>query len=133
MTVVKNWLIAFVSLFMMSFIWHSLILNGFYATNLSEIGRYVDGAVAPLLGFLALGNLLVALGFAWFVVDSKADTMSYVKNGLVMALVSTGAFAVLSHAIFAGWNTSLMLADLSYGLISSVLTALILMALNRTA
>lgn len=133
MTLIKNWVIAFVSLFLMSFLWHSVILSGFYTTNLAQIGRYTNGAVAPLLGFLALGNILVALGFAYFVVDSKADTAKYALNGLVMALVSTGAFAVLSHAIFAGWTTNLMVADFSYGVISSVLTAMILMPFNKKA
>ncbi len=133
MTLVKNWVIAFVSLFVMSFVWHNIILADFYTTNLADIGRYADGAVAPLLPFLALGVFIIALGFAFFVVDPKADAMEYAKKGLVMALVSTGAFAVLSHAIFVGWSTNLMYADFSYGLISSVLTALILMPFNKQA
>jgi uncharacterized membrane protein len=133
MTFIKNWVVAFVSLFLLSFIWHNVILTDFYTTNLAGIGRFADGAVAPLLGFLALGIFMVALGFAKFVVDPKADSMTYAMKGLIMGLVSTSTFAVLAHALFTGWSTGLMIADFSYGLISSVITALILMPINKKA
>ncbi len=131
MTLVKNWVTAFISLFVMSFIWHNVILTDFYTKNLSEIGRYTDGAVAPLLPYLALGVLLIALGFALFVPALSKTTKDYALNGFLAGLSITGSFAVLSHAIFTGWNTNLMFADASYGIISGILTALILMTVNK--
>jgi uncharacterized membrane protein len=131
MTLIKNWAVAFVSLFILSFVWHNLILVDFYTENLSAIGRYTDGAVAPLLPFLALGILIAALNFAVFVPAVSKDAMSFAKNGLVAGLASAGVFAFLSYAIFTGWSTNLMWADFAYSLISGVLTGLLLMVVNK--
>jgi len=41
--IIKNWLVVFVVLFVWSFIWHNIILAGFYTVNL---GNYSVSLIA---------------------------------------------------------------------------------------
>lgn len=124
--IIKNWLAVFVVLFIWSFIWHNLILGGFYTTNLAQIGRYDDaGAVAALMGFLALGNLIATFGFAKFLPSASEGMGQFVTNGIIMGIITFGSFAVISHAIFWGWTTPLMIADFSYSIFAGAIGGLV--------
>lgn len=131
MKLLKNLVVAFVVLFFLTFLWHNVILADFYSTNLSQIGRYTDGVLTPLLGYLALGNILAALGFALFIPAISKTMMDYLLYGFVMGLSVTGAFALFSYGIFENWTANLAFADFSYGIISGALTGLALSFLNK--
>ena len=122
---IKNWLVVFVVLFIWSFIWHNIILSGFYAVNLAQIARYADGAPAPLMGFLALGNLIATFGFAKFLPSASKCMGQFVLNGVIMGIITFGSFAVISHAIFLGWTTPLMIADFSYSIAAGAIGGLL--------
>jgi len=116
---------VFVALFVWSFIWHNIILSGFYTSNLAQIGRYDGGAVAPLMAFLALGNLIATFGFVRFLPSASKGTGQFVLNGVIMGVITFGSFAVISHAIFSGWTTSLMVADFSYSIFAGAIGGLL--------
>lgn len=122
---IRNWLIVFIVLFVWSFIWHNVILSGFYTANLAEIGRYVDGAVAPLMIFLALGNLIATFGFVRFLPSTSESIGQFVLNGIILGIITFGTFAVISHAIFSGWTTFLMIADFSYAIFAGAFGGLL--------
>ena len=122
---IRNWLIVFIVLFVWSFVWHNIILNDFYTANLIQIARYTDGAVAPLMAFLALGNLIATFGFIKFVPSASHNTKQFILNGIIMGLITFGSFAVISHAIFLGWTTPLMIADFSYSIVAGALGGLL--------
>lgn len=123
--IIKNWLIVFVVLFVWSFIWHNIILGGFYAVNLAQIGRYDGDAVAPLMAFLALGNLIATFGFVRFLPSASQGIGQFVLNGVIMGVITFGSFAVISHAIFSGWTTPLMIADFSYAIVAGAFGGLL--------
>ena len=129
---VKQLLVVFVVLFVWSFAWHGPLFGGFYETNLSQIARYASGKVAPLMPYLALGNLLIALGFAMYVPPISKGTKEFVKNGAWMGLVTFGSFAVMSHALFAGWNSGLMLADTAYSIVAGAIGGWVLSRFARS-
>jgi uncharacterized membrane protein len=132
MKLAKNWIVSFIGLFLMTFIWHNLILSDFYVKNLVDIGRYVNGTFTPLMAFLAIGNILAALGFAVMIPAAAKKSSDFVLYGFVMGLAVTGAFAMFSHAIFWGWTTNLMWADLSYGILSGIIMGWILSLMNKS-
>lgn len=122
---IRNWLVVFVVLFVWSFIWHNIILSGFYTLNLAQIGRYDGDAVAPLMAFLALGNLIATFGFVRFLPPASKGIGQFVLNGIIMGVITFGSFAVISHAIFSGWTTSLMIADFSYSIFAGAIGGLL--------
>jgi hypothetical protein len=123
--IIKNWLVVFVVLFIWSFIWHNIILGGFYTVNLAQIGRYDGDTVAALMGFLALGNLIATFGFAKFLPSASKGIGQFVTNGIIMGIITFGSFAVISHAIFWGWTSPLMIADFSYSIFAGAIGGLL--------
>lgn len=126
-----NWVIVFIVLFVWSFIWHNIILAGFYTENLAQIGRYDGDTVAPLMLYLALGNLIATFGFAKFIPSASEGMGQYVINGVIMGVITFGSFAVISHAIFTGWTTSLMVADFSYSIFAGAIGGLLMKFLSK--
>lgn len=127
----RNWAISFIVLFLVDFLWHGLIFASFYAGALASIGRFVEGKLTPLIPFLALGDILVALGYTYFVVAASATNGRYAINGLVAGLVMTGSLAVFNHAILAGWDTSIMGADLAFSIVAGLILGTLQKFLNR--
>lgn len=127
----KNWLVSFIVLFLVDFLWHGLIFAAFYAKQLADIGRFSGGKLAALVPFLAIGDILVALGYSYFVPAASAVTKRYVVNGLVAGIVITGSFAIFNHAILAGWANAIMGADLAYGVVAGLILGTLQKFLNR--
>lgn|GEM_PF-2400076 len=133
MKFVKNLVITFVVLFVLTFLWHNVLLADFYTTNLGEIGRFTGDKLTPLVSFLALANLLSAIAFVVFVPAVAKKSADYLWYGLLMGFLTTGFFAMASHSIFSGWTGNLAFADTSYGVISGFITGWVLSMLNKKA
>ena len=118
---IRNWAIVFVVLFVWSYLWHNILLGGFYQTNLALIARYAGGALAPLMAYLALGNIMATFGFAKFLPPASNSTGQFVWNGILMGLATLGSFGVISRAICAGWTGPLMAVDGLYSIVAGAI------------
>lgn len=128
----KHWLVVFIVLFVVDFLWHGAIFSKFYAGQLEEIGRFAaSGKLSPLIAFLAIGDILVSLGYTYFVTAVSATTKKYVTNGFVAGLVITGSFTMFNHAILNEWGMAITLADLAYGIVAGLVLGCVLMWLKK--
>ncbi len=128
---VKNWIVAFVGIFVLNILWHNVIFGGFYNEALLSVTNVVDGKPAPSIGLLILGMLVTS--FAWaVVVPTLAKTKrQYISFGLLMAFATSGSFALFAKALFTTWTGPLAGMDLGYSVFSGILMGVILMWMNK--
>ena len=119
---IRNWLILPVVLLVLTSLWHLVIFSTNYNEHLPGIARMVDGAPAPLIVYFLLAHVLAAFGFLRFVPAVSGDTMSFMKNGMVMGWLTFGFFAILSHALFQNWTGWLMGMDIAFGTLCGIIT-----------
>lgn len=127
---IRNWVITLVVLFVLTTLWHVVIFSAQYSVNLANIARYVDGTPTPLLPYFVLAHIVAALGFVMYIPAVSRTGGQFIWNGVVMGWVTFAFFAILSHALFAGWNGWLMTMDISFGTIAGAITGGILKKLS---
>ncbi len=127
---IRNWAVVSVLLLVLTLLWHAVIFSGAYATHLSLIARYVGGTPTPLFAYFLLAHVLVALGFVKFIPSAAREDGMYVGYGMTMGWVTFGVFAVLSHALFAGWGGWLMAMDVAFGTVAGAITGWVVKRLS---
>lgn len=118
----RNWVLLSVLWVVLTLLWHTVIFAGPYTAHLSTIARYVDGVPTPLISYFIFAHVLVALGYVMFLPAVSRSTGKYVWNGVIMGWMTFAMFAILSHALFAGWGVWLMAMDVSFGTIGGAIT-----------
>lgn len=116
---IRNWAILSVVWFALALLWHAVLFGTQYGVQLLDIGRYVDGTPTPLMFYFILTWVMVAFAFAMYL--PVAVKGKYIAGGAVMGLVTVGTFAVLSHALFAGWSSWLMSMDLIFAVAGGII------------
>ena len=130
----KNWGLSFILEFVLTYVWHGIVFVSFYSGQLQKIGHFTaDGKLAPLIAFLALGDILLGLGYSYFLPAISAVNGKYVVNGLVFGLVATGSLTILNHGIIAEWGFGILFADLCFGIIAGLLQGVLQKRLNRVS
>ncbi|OHB17464.1 MAG: hypothetical protein A2749_01600 [Parcubacteria group bacterium RIFCSPHIGHO2_01_FULL_45_26] len=131
-TFIKNWVVSVITLFVVNFLWHEVLNVAFYHEELLGIVRIgPEGGPAPLLGYLILSIVIASFAVATFVPALSKTSGQYIWNSLIVAFTFTGAFSVLSYALFANWTSSLAWMDVFYSLISGIVLGAVLMLVNR--
>ncbi len=129
----RNLVVTFVVLFVFSFLWHDTLFGNFYHSNMVSIARYSNGALSPLMPYIAFGDLLAIFGFVWFLPKVSSSKSQYVWNGIIMGLVAFGSASIVSHGLFAGWGGMLMVADVAFSIALGALGGFVLSMLNSKA
>jgi hypothetical protein len=122
----KNWLIAFIVLIVLTSLWHVFIFANQYGVHLKDIARYVGGTPTPLISYFILAHIMCAYAFVRYLPVVSVKKEDFLWNGVVLGWVTFGFFAVLSHALFAGWSTWLMGMDLAFSTLAGFVTGWVL-------
>jgi uncharacterized membrane protein len=118
----KNWLIAFVVIFVLTSLWHIVVFGSAYAVHLKDIARYVGASPTPLMAYFILAHIMVAYAFVKYLPAVSGSKEDYLWGGALVGLMTFGFFSVLSHALFAGWTNWLMGMDLAFSILSGAIT-----------
>ena len=122
----KHSIVAFILLFVLTYLWHNLIFASQYGVHLAGIVRMVNGAPAPRFAWFILAHVIVALAFAMLLPMISKHKGEFLKNGATLGLLTFGFFAILSHGLFGNWTTWLMGMDVAFGIIAGGITGWVL-------
>lgn len=125
--VIRNWVIVFVLMVVLTLLWHKGIFGGQYPGHLDAIAaKDAAGNQAPRMWAFLLSHVIAAIGFVVYVPALARTRGGFVWHGAIMGLVTFGTFALLSHALFQNWTTWLMQMDCAFGLFTGAIVGFVM-------
>lgn len=129
----RNWLLSFVVLFLVDILWHALLFPGFYVRTMGDVARIASGRPAPLLPFIALGDVLASLGYTYFVTATSIGNRRFLANAVLAGLVIQGPFTIWNYALVVNSDAALAAFDIVYAIVQGVIQGFLLMRLHQGA
>ena len=125
--VIRNWIVVFVVMVVLTLIWHQGIFGRLYPSHLDPIvARDANGNQAPRMVAFLLAHIVAAIGFVFYVPALARTRSGFIGHGAVMGLVTFGMFALLSHGLFQNWSTWLMGMDICFGVLGGAITGFVM-------
>lgn len=104
-------------------IWLGFVMREFYRTQLSSIGRMVDGRFAPVWPAALIVYVLLGVGIGVFVVPRASSAGTAALSGALFGLVVYGVYDLTNYATLAGWPALVTIADILWGTSACALVA----------
>jgi uncharacterized membrane protein len=111
-------------------IWLGLVMREFYRTQLSSIGRMVDGRFAPVWPAAVVVYVLLGAGIGIFVVPRAASAGGAALSGALFGLVVYGVYDLTNYATLAGWPAVVTIADILWGTSACAIVAAAVFAIT---
>jgi len=118
-------LVSIVSFIVLDGLWLGLVMKDFYRTQLTSIGRIVDGAFAPVWSAAAPVYLLLGVGVAVFVVPRATSAGTALALGALFGLVVYGVYDLTNYSTLSNYPLRLTLVDMLWGAIACGTVALV--------
>jgi uncharacterized membrane protein len=129
----KSWILSLIVLFVVDVLWHALIFAGFYLDTMGDVVRVGSGRVAPMLQFIALGDVIASFGYAYFLAATCSAGGRFVMNGALAGLVIHAPFTLWNYALIPGWDGSLAAFDTVYAVVQGLIQGFLFQWMNRSA
>ena len=125
-------MLTFISVFFLStflvvifdYIWLGLIMKKFYVEALAPFGRVIDGSISMNIWPAILVYILLGLGLTFFVI-LPTSTLPILRTILIFGVVVYGVYDLTNPATLKDWTSSIVIADIIWGAVISVLVAVI--------
>lgn len=128
-------MLTFISVFFLStflvvifdYIWLGLIMKKFYVEALAPFGRVIDGSISMNLWPAVLVYILLGLGLTFFVIlpTSTLPILRTILTAIIFGVVVYGVYDLTNLATLKDWTSSIVIADIIWGAVISVLVAVI--------
>jgi uncharacterized membrane protein len=128
-------MLTFISVFFLStflvvifdYIWLGLIMKKFYVEALAPFGRVIDGSISMNIWPAILVYILLGLGLTFFVIlpTSTLPILRTVLTAVIFGVVVYGVYDLTNLATLKDWTSSIVIADIIWGAVISVLVAVI--------
>lgn len=128
-------MLTFISVFFLStflvvifdYIWLGLIMKKFYVEALAPFGRVIDGSISMNIWPAILVYILLGLGLTFFVIlpTSTSSIFKTIISAVIFGVVVYGVYDLTNLATLRDWTTSIVIADIIWGAVISVLVAVI--------
>lgn len=128
-------MLTFISVFFLStflvvifdYIWLGLIMKKFYVEALAPFGRVIDGSISMNIWPAILVYILLGLGLTFFVIlpTSTLPILRTTLTAIIFGVVVYGVYDLTNLATLKDWTISIVIADIIWGAVISVLVAVI--------
>ncbi|MBP6879726.1 MAG: DUF2177 family protein [Candidatus Pacebacteria bacterium] len=128
-------MLTFISVFFLStflvvifdYIWLGLIMKKFYVEALAPFGRVIDGSISMNIWPAILVYILLGLGLTFFVIlpTSTLPILRTILTAIIFGVVVYGVYDLTNLATLKDWTSSIVIADIIWGAVISVLVAVI--------
>ena len=128
-------MLTFISVFFLStflvvifdYIWLGLIMKNFYVEALAPFGRVIDGSISMNIWPAILVYILLGLGLTFFVIlpTSTLPILRTILTAIIFGVVVYGVYDLTNLATLKDWTSSIVIADIIWGAVISVLVAVI--------
>lgn len=128
-------MLTFISVFFLStflvvifdYIWLGLIMKKFYVEALTPFGRVIDGSISLNFWPAVLVYILLGLGLTFFVIlpTSTLPILRTILTAIIFGVVVYGVYDLTNLATLKDWTSSIVIADIIWGAVISVLVAVI--------
>ncbi len=124
---IRNWVVAFVVLVVLTLLWHNVVFGGQYPEHLKGIVVHgANGAPAPRMLWFILAHIIVAVPFGLTLPRLSKTMGDYVWGGTMIGFTTFGFFAILAHGLFQNWTVWLMGMDVAFSIIAGAITGWIM-------
>lgn len=118
-------LVSIVSFIVLDGLWLGLVMTNFYRTQLTAIGRIVNGVFSPVWWAAAPVYLLLGVGVAVFVVPRAASAGAALALGALFGLVVYGVYDLTNYSTLTNYPLRLTIVDMLWGAVACGTAALI--------
>lgn len=125
-SLLKFFSVSLISLIIIDTFWVVLVMSRFYKTRLGSHARTVGGIFRPNMASVMIIYLLLALGFMLFVLPNIFEYGSAFLWGAAFGLVVYGVYELMNRAFIVDWPITLLVLDLTWGVILCGIVAWIL-------
>ena len=127
---------AFIVLYMLSFVVHSLILGGDYIQIMNERNLFrPPGEAMNYMPFMLVAHLLMGFAFAWIyrqgIAPNESWVMQGVRFGIAAALFGTIPMYLIYYSL-QPWPFSTVIKQIVLQTISTVIAGVVVAWLNRS-
>lgn len=102
-------------------------MKKFYVEALAPFGRVIDGSISMNIWPAILVYILLGLGLTFFVIlpTSTSSIFKTIISAVIFGVVVYGVYDLTNLATLRDWTTSIVIADIIWGAVISVLVAVI--------
>jgi uncharacterized membrane protein len=111
----KTFFIALLFVIILDLLWVGLIANSFYKTEVRPILKMDGDSIAPRWYAVVPVYILLALGFALFVVPHASSALHAAGLGALLGLVIYGVYDFTNLALLSQWTLRVALVDTAWG------------------
>lgn len=112
-------------------LWFGLLAGDFFLRQMTPLARVEEGKFALIYWPLALIYLLLGLGLTFLVQPHKElSAVMALGRGALFGAVVYGIYDLTNHATLIKWPVKLLLVDISWGIFSSSVVALVIFFLR---
>ena len=127
--------VAFIVLYMLSFVVHSLILGGDYIRIMEERNLFrPPGEAMNYMPFMLVAHLLMGFAFAWIyrqgIAPNESWLMQGVRFGIAAALFGTVPMYLIYYSL-QPWPFSTVIKQIVLQTISTVIAGIVVAWFNR--
>jgi uncharacterized membrane protein len=123
----KNFVISFVVLFVVTVVYHNVVLGAWYKVQLLNVSTVLNGEPQADFPAFLVAIVMTAIGYAWFVPTAGAGNRMYLLHGALMGMATLGTFTFFARALVGGWNLWLTGSDFFFGVLSGLIMGAVFM------
>jgi uncharacterized membrane protein len=97
-----------------------VILNGFYKTELSTLGRMSNDAFKPNIFAAGLTYILISLGFVLLIlprIPVGEDLGPRIAYSALFGLLLYGFYELTNYSMLKDWSLTILLVDIIWGIV----------------
>ncbi len=123
MLAAKTFFIALLFIIVLDLLWVGFLANSFYKNEVRPILKLDGESISPRWYAVVPVYMLLALGFALFVVPHASSTVQAAGLGALLGLVIYGVYDFTNLALLASWTLRITLVDVAWGAVLGALVS----------
>lgn len=130
----KIFIIGFLFLIVVDFIWISLLMGGFYKSQLGDLAKKKGDVLRPNIPAAILVWALVLVGIIAFVlprIPSDSIPLHGLLWGALFGLVTYGIYDLTNFALLEKWTLTMTVVDMAWGSVICGLTSVVVGFLGK--
>lgn len=109
-----SWMVSLLLILLLDLVWFSITVERFYKPNMTHI---LTGEFSYLTA--AIFYILYSFGLAYLIIvpalNSEIDIIKVACNGLILGLISYGAYDLTNQATIKDWPIIVTVVDMTWG------------------